>query len=345
MLRRKPKDKKKNPKIKGVNTGITTLNMAITGHPRIGILDGHYYLFVGDSQAGKTWVSHTILAEASINPNYDDYRLIYDDVEGGALMDMERFFGKRLVERMEVQHSETLEQSYDSIDDALERGEKFILIQDSNDALDVEADIKKTNTLRKKRKEGTQEKESGTYGTAKAKLNSTRLRSFIPKLKKSGSILIIISQTRENLGFGFETKTRAGGKALRFYATIELWLSIKGKIKKTIKGKQRGIGILSEIRIKKNRVQGKDQTCWVPIYYTAGIDDVGANVQWLVDENHWKKAKGGISAPEFDFVGSQDNLIQLIEEDERERELQKLVRDVWREIERQSEVKRKNKYK
>ena len=62
------------------------------------------------------------------------------------------------------------------------------------------------------------DQEGGSYGTEKAKINSERLRPVVNALRKNGSILILISQSRDRIGFGakFDPKTRGGGNAPTF---------------------------------------------------------------------------------------------------------------------------------
>lgn len=354
-LKRMLRKKKKKDSFKRtdyVSTGSTILDLSCTGHIGCGFKKGHYYLLVGDSMSGKTWISHTILAEASINKSFDDYRFIYNDSEGGALMDIRKYFGRNLYKRLEPPdgtrkdpiYSDSVEHLYDSIDDALEEGTPFIFIQDSMDALNTEADEKKLKELKRAREKGKIDTQTGTYALSKPKINSSRLRSLMSKLRKTGSILVILSQTRDNIGFGFETQTRAGGRSLTFYATFELWLSVRERIKKTVKGRPRTIGTLSKVRVKKNRVQGKDRTAHIPIYYSSGIDDVGGNISWLIEEKHWSGTKAKVKAPEFDFDGTIEKLVQKIEEEEEEKTLKKLVSSVWNEIEEGCQVERKNKY-
>ena len=76
-----------------VSTGCTLLNLACTDRPDVGFLKGHYYYLVGDSASGKTWLTLSCFAEASLNPAFKDYRFVFDDVENGALMDIEHYFG------------------------------------------------------------------------------------------------------------------------------------------------------------------------------------------------------------------------------------------------------------
>ncbi len=347
------KKKKKNLKARDfLSSGSTMVNLATTGMMYCCFKKGHYYWFVGDSASGKTWLALSCLAEACINENFDDYRLIYDGPEEGALMDISKYFGDKVLERLEPpagtkdnpEYSEMVDDVFDHIQDAVDQGEPFIYILDSMDAVAAMEDRLKAKELRKARKSGR--KVTGSYGMQKAKTNSIRMRDVVTGIKKTGSIVIIISQTRDNAGFGsqFEPKTAAGGRALKFYATLEMWTSIKKKIKKTVKKKPRTIGILTKVRIKKNRLTGKDRSIEVPIYYSVGIDDLGSCVDYLVSEEHWSGNETKVKAPEFDYSGSKEGLIQKIEEEGNEAELRSLVKQVWGEIESATEIKRKSRY-
>lgn len=336
-------------------TGITELNLACSDSVLRGLLKGRYYLIVGDSGSGKTWLAHTILAEAANHPTFKNYRLIYDNVEDGALMDIERYFGKRVAEAIEppqkVEEGEnlastTIEDFYYSVDDAVKQAEQtgtpFIYVLDSESSLTSAAEIDK---FEEQKKAARADKETaGSYGDGKAKIHSSSLRKLMTPLKRTGSFLFILSQTRDNIGFGFEKRTRSGGRALTFYAAIEMWMAKTGPIKKTVRGKPRQIGINAEVRVKKNRVTGKDRTVSFPIYHSFGIDDVGNCVDYLVREGLWKKVKNSIKATEIDFIGTREALIKHIEESNLEGQVSKLVGRVWKEIEEACEVPRKKKY-
>lgn len=338
---------KERPPTGWVSSGSTLINMAMTGKPSRGFATGWYSLFVGDSNSGKTWIALSTLAEASINQFFDDYALIYDNVENGAQMNIERYFGRRLADRIRGPagtrtnpvYSETTDDFYRNVRRNLNNG-PCIYVLDSMDALstveDEEVEVAKA--------EG--KKAKGSYGTTKAIDNSRGLRSITAKLRKTNSILIIISQTRHNIGFGaqFNPKTRAGGDALKFYAQLELWCSVKGQIKKKVREKDRQLGIEAGIHIKKNRITGRDRKVAVPIYHSVGIDDVGSCIDYLVDEGHWTESKKLIDASDFDFKGKREQLVEHIEENKSIRKLQLLVSKVWNEIEAECQVKRKSKY-
>jgi hypothetical protein len=117
-----------------------------------------------------------------------------------------------------------------------------------------------------------------------------------------------------------------------------------GKIHKTVRGEKRQIGVNCQIQIKKNRVTGKERKVDLPIFHSYGIDDVGSCVDYLLEEKHWTKTGQTITAKEFSFKGSRDNLITQIEENAQEKELRQIVAEVWNDIEEQCQLKRKKKY-
>lgn len=330
-----------------LSTGSTLLNLAITGHPNRGFKKGHYYFLVGDSMSGKSFLSRTCLAEASINPAFDDYRFIDDDVERGALMNFERYFGERAAQRREPPQaggcSDTVEDFYYNIDDALSVG-PCIYVLDSMDALSSKYEGQKFDERKKAARKGTTAK--GDYGDGKAKVNSSGIRTLMGRLDKTGSILIVINQTRDNIGAGlFEPKqTRSGGRALTFYAAVELWSSVGQKIKRKVREKDRVVGVNVRIQVKKNRITGRNRMVEIPIYYDTGLDDTGSMVNYLIAEGHWKGTENKVEAPEYEFRGTKEKLIRKVEEESLEDDLKQLTTEVWKEIEAACTVTRKNRY-
>ena len=336
-----------------VSTGSTLLNLACSDHPRVGFLMGGYYYLVGDSASGKTFLSLTCFAEACINPAFDNYRLIFDDVEGGALMNIRKFFGKAVEDRMEPPSlqkgfpvmSDTVESFYYHLYDALKGDRPFIYVLDSQDALTSDASDDKFQKRKNASESG--EEAAGSYGDGKAKFHSEHLRLVLSKIRKKKCILIIIGQTRDNLGFGFEKKTRSGGRALRFYANLEIWSSVAGKLKRLVRGRERTLGSKCLVELRKNRITGKigkDRSVVLPIYYDFGVDNVGSCVDFLVKEKHWKKASGTIEAPEVGASGTRSAIIQHIENRGMEKLLIKTTATVWRQIEAECSTTRKSRY-
>jgi len=361
-IRRKRKEVKLTSK-DFLSTGSTLLNLACTGFPDRGFAKGRYYFIVGDSISGKTWLSLTCLAEASINPNFDNYRFIYDNAEDGALMDIKRFFGKEVFRRIEPPHwneytgsnySSTIEDFYFNVDDAIKQGHAFIYILDSMDSLTSKVEAVKFDKTKKASRAGKET--TGSYGDGKAKVNAAMLRRVIGKsLLQSGSILIIINQTRDRINaLPFQSKkTRSGGHALEFYACLEIWSSIAGQITKIVKNKKRQLGVYCKIQVKKNRITGRDRTVIIPIFHSFGIDDIGNCVDFLIEEGYWKKITlitkkkttyNAINAKGLGIKCSRKRLIRRIEKEGLEKDLRELVSDTWDEIEEQCKIKRKKRY-
>lgn len=329
-----------------LSTGITLVNLALSGRHDGGVAKGTYVYFVGDSSSAKTWMCMNLMAEATLNSQFKDYQLVFDNAENGALMNIERYFGSRLAQRMSSPqggNSETTEEFYYHLDDALKQG-PCLYILDSMDSLDTKDDLEKYEQVKEAHRTGMEV--SGSFGMAQAKINSRNIKRFVSRLRATGSILFVISQTRDKINSPFPMKTRAGGKALKFYSHIEIWTSVKGDIKKTVRGKQRAIGSTILVDVQKNRLTGWDAyKVEVPFFRSFGLDDIGASVDYLVGEGHWKKPdKGPIIAPEFDVKGNREDIIKIIQSEGGEEDLAKLVQTVWQDIEKSCAVERINRY-
>lgn len=328
-----------------LSTGSTLLNLALTEKHYGGFIKGTYVLFVGDTDSGKTFICMTCLAEASINPAFDDYRFVLINKERGMLMDVEHFFGPRVAERLELKYCENLEDAYFEFDDMFQEGKPFICVVDSIDALSSEYEGKKFEQRKTAARKGTEAK--GDFGDGKAKIHSRNIRRILTGLEKSGSIIVFINQSRDNPNAGmFESsKTHSGGRAISFYATMKMWSSVVGSIPRTYKGKKRKIGIKTRIKVNRTRMTGKHREVEIPIYPSVGIDDIGSCVDYLVSEDHWTKSKSGvITAPDIDFEGQREKLIEHIEENDLEFDVHETVADVWKDIEAACQVKRKSRY-
>lgn len=347
-----------------VSSGSTLLNLALTDHPDCGWQKGKMANVIGDSSSGKTFLTLTTFAEASIDPKFDDFRLIMDDAEHANEFNLKKLFGSKVEKRIEPaarlksgedNPSELIEDFHGNLRNALKEGIPFIYILDSMDALDSEADQKKIeelHTARAKKQEAIEDgKElkgkdpAGSYGMAKAKKNSEILRDVTGKLEKSDSILLIISQTRDDINPAtFTTKTRSGGRALKFYATHELWTASGG----SLTSRDRVIGVKCKVKISKNKITGKVREVEFPIFYDYGIDDLGSMVDFLVTEKAWKKADGGQKIDPQGGLGlvaaTRAKLISDIENKGLINKLKFIVAEEWKAIEDSLKLDRRPKY-
>lgn len=345
-----------------VSTGSTLLNLALTDHPKCGWQRGKMANIIGDSSSGKTFLTLTAFAEASKDKRFDNCRLIFDDAEHANEFDVSNLFGDAVEERLEppeyasdgtVRNSTVIEDFHANVRAAAKEGSDFIYILDSMDALDSEDDQKKIDEMHthrlkmiKAEEDGKELKAlSGSYGMAKAKKNSQILRDIIGKIKKANGILLIISQTRDNIDpMSFSKKTRSGGKALKFYATHEVWTA-NGK---TIKVKERPVGVLCRVKVSKNKITGKVRDVEFPIYYEFGIDNIGSCIDFLIKEKIWSQAKGGTKIDTGDDLGmtpcTRTALIKAIETNNLESKLDRIVANAWKEIEDSLKQNRKKRY-
>lgn len=333
-----------------LSTGSTLLNLALTGRPEGGYVKGKYFFLVGDSRSGKTFLSMTCMAEAAKNPEFKDYELVYDNVEDGMLMEVAKFFGRSTAKRLRPPRkdkhgdpvfSSTIEDFYYHVDDLVHKGKPFIYVLDSMDALTSADEEKKFEEQKEAARRG--KKVVGSYGDGKAKKNSAGLRKLLRGLRKTGSILIIVSQTRDALNAMFgETKTRSGGRALRFYATAEFWSSVVGSVKKTVRGKSRKVGSYVKVQFKKNRLTGREDTVTLAFYPSVGLDDVGSCVDFLVEEGFWKAMNGVIKAEGIGIEGHRDKVIERCEE--RWTDFLELVEGEWQALAEEQAIRRKTRY-
>ncbi len=360
-----------------LSSGSTLLNLALSGTTYGAFAKGKYFWVVGDSSSGKTFLTLTAFAEASINPEFDNYDLIFDNAEDGALMNIEKFYGKKLANRLQPPrsrngvpvYSRTIEQFYYTLHDRLTlvesgKAQPFLYLLDSMDALSSKAEMEKFNKKANAAVSGAVV--AGDYGDGKAIVNSRNIRTLTGRLRDTKCMAIILGQTRDKLNAGLfdpDKQTVAGGRALKFYASWQIWLSVGRELHKEVNGNKREIGIISHLKIRKNRLTGKNWNVDVPIYWSTGIDEVGSMVDFLIDEKHWNSGQsdqpvsknpddkkkpdrksGKIIAPEFNFEGPRIKLIRHIEDNNLELDLRTTVAEVFQEIEDACVVHRKPRY-
>lgn len=328
-----------------LSLGDPLLNLCVTGDYRYGIGPGKYMFYCGASSSGKTFITLTMLAEAARMPEYDDYEFWLIDQEHGANMDMARYFGKKMANRLQTITFETLEQMYDWHTAKQKAGTKSIVILDSFDSLKSEKRHAKQDEQAKQREQGKDV--SGTFGMDEPKLHSARLPDLVADVARTGSIFVGISQIRDNPDAGLygPKTTRSGGHAVKFYATLEIHTTCGAKLTKEINGKKRAWGVKSHVKVLKNRVNGKERQADLIFVPDVGIDSVGTAVEFLIEEKAWAATGGRIACPMYpDKAYYKEALIQKIEADGREDELYSAMQDCWDSIEEQLKVERKSKY-
>lgn len=343
-----------------VPTGSATFNLECSGRVEGAFSIGKMVNLIGDSHAGKTLFALTILAECARDDRFVNYRFIYDDVETANEFDLPYLFGESVADRIEepgenidengLKRSETIEDFNDNLARVFKDERPAIYILDSFDALTSEAAIEKDEDNRKKREKGNQI--TGSYGDGKAKKASEMFSQRIKQLAKHKSVLIIISQTRDNIGFGamFNPKTRSGGRALKFYAFHEVWLACG---KKTKEGK-RVVRTDVQAKITKNKLTGRHGEAYFPILFDYGVDNISSCMDFLTDEGNWSGTKRNLNSQGFipkkldskkkEVYRSYNETIEYIEKNDLEDDLFALCQETYDRVIDGLRPNRKRKY-
>ena len=254
--------------IESIPTGSLALDIAlgIGGVPKGRIIE-----IYGPESSGKTTISLSIIAEAQ--------KL------GGAaaFIDAEHALDPTYAKKLGVNTDELIVSQPDTGEQALEIVEALVrsnaidvLVVDSVAALVPRAEI---------------EGEMGdSHIGLQARLISQALRKLTAAINKSNCIVIFINQLREKIGIMFgNPETTAGGRALKFYASVRLDIR---KID-TIKNGDTFLGNRARVKVIKNKVASPFKQAEFDIMYNEGISkegnlvDVGVNEEIVQKSGAW----------------------------------------------------------
>ena len=343
-------------------TGSTLLNLALAENPYGGWARGSIANVIGDSHAGKSFLAWQTLADMANGESFDEYNLFYDDCESAMRFNVDKLFGNA-TERVrygEDFNSSLVENCFFRIKDLL-RGNKsrkplrMVYVVDSLDGLSSKEEVDKKESEIGKR----------DYPD-KPRILSEQLKQVAALVGETQSLVMVISQTRQNIGVMFGAKKRrSGGDALRFYSTHEMWLAVKGRIKV----KERDVGTNIRIRVSKNKLTGKQREVELPILVDYGIDDLGSIVDWMVAERFWvpiKKEKDKAAAkswtPDDDeekrqnepkvyktaadlgFNGTREEIVRGVEGRGLQDDLRQIVAECWMDVEAELASNRRPRY-
>lgn len=135
----------------------------------------------------------------------------------------------------------------------------------------------------------------------------------------------------------------SGGHAIKFHASLRLYISRSGKIEKQKKIKtgktiKKVIGVESAVQVVKSSVDEPFKKVPLFIVFNVGIDDIRGNLVWLKDVTRNSK----YPAVDKEYANIYD-AIAYIEKENLEKELREDVIDMWEEIEEEFRMERKKK--
>jgi RecA/RadA recombinase len=338
-----------------ISSGNTHLNLALSGTPYGAYRKGTMVNIIGDSHTGKTVLALAGLGSAINNPEFDDYIKVYDEPEHALQINVAKMFSPKIHAAIDYGYrSKTVEEFRNNYFSLINAGKKVIYVLDSFDSLSSDAEVARISAAAKGNKE------KGSYKTEKAVVCSELFRVTTAPLEETGSILIIVSQTRQNIGFGamFSPKTRNGGDALDFYAHDIFWLSRLKKIIVSKELKDFPIGADIGIKCTKNKISGKQRVAKISIYNDYGLDDIGSFVNFLITEKVFipnasrftaveLKADKEMNKTDYSLFGQQlkkNEIIPYIEKHDLEEKVIDLMANKWTEIEEKCRIKRKPRW-
>lgn len=258
-------------KLPFVRTGCAVFDEVLGG----GWVLGRIANIVGDRSSGKTLLA--IEACANFHSAYPTGKIKYAESESAFDETYAEALGMPIgvVDFGHDKPMRTVEDWYNDMVSFLDAREEDkcpgLYILDSFDALSDDAEM-------------AREIDKGSFGAGKAKKSGELFRKLVARIECMNVLLIVVSQIRDKLNVTFgETKTRSGGRALDFYCSHIVWLAEIGKIKKTIGGIERVVGVNVKVNCKKNKVGLPFRSCEYPILFGFGIDDLTACVEWLLD--------------------------------------------------------------
>src|SRR5438874_6586479 len=177
------------------------------------------------------------------------------------------------IEDLLVSQPDTGEQALEIVEILVRSGAVDIVVIDSVAALVPKAEI---------------EGEMGdSHVGLQARLMSQALRKLTGSISKSNTTVVFINQIRMQIGVMFgNPETTAGGRALKFYASVRLDIRRIA----TLKEGDQAVGNRTKVKVVKNKVAAPFREAEFDIVYNEGISREGELIDFGVDKGVIEKA-------------------------------------------------------
>lgn len=182
---------------------------------------------------------------------------------------------------------------------------------------------------------------------------STMLRRITRHIRRHNILLVFTNQIRDNMDAGmFGPKTKStGGHAPKFYTDIRVELRFRG----LIKAGDAILGKYVEAKVVKSSLDVEYRTATLRMVFNYGLDDLGANVEWLHQQGGLSTLPDGTKARAGSYIigdycippnvpgGAFRIAIDHIEKNNLEAVIREQVVDTWRKLEAEARPARKDK--
>lgn len=328
-----------------VSTGSLLLDLAISGlKTRYGGLPGGVLVEIfGDSGTGKT----TILGEIAGSVQRRGGEVRFKDPEARLDPDYCKLMGIRY-NPDDFSYPNTITEVEESIIGPLViKDKKTVRLHDKAwrpkpEQIHCEADDSLSALCSRMEVE-----QGDKMGQRRALDFSIMFRMIARHIKKHNILMVCSNQIRDNIdptGKGWGPKTRtSGGHAIKFYSSVRIELRLVGRLKKD----KHPIGKQIEAFIFKNSLDIEWRVAPIRILFGYGIDDIGANLQWLKDNDGFTHPTDPSKTPGYVVGGKNfqalDNAIAHVEQNNLEQVIRDQVADLWYKMEMAARPQRKEK--
>jgi recombination protein RecA len=272
-----------------ISTGSIGLDLAlgVGGVPR-----GRVVEIYGPESSGKTTLALTIIANAQRAGG----NAVMIDAEHA----LDASYAQKLgvdIANLHVAQPDTGEEALEIADHLVRSGAVDVVVVDSVAALVPRAEI---------------EGEMGdSHVGLQARLMSQALRKLTGSISKSRTTVIFINQIRMMIGVMFGSpETTAGGRALKFYASVRLDIRRIA----TLKEGDNAVGNRTRVKVVKNKVAAPFREAEFDILYNEGISREGELLDFAVEKNLVQKAGTWMSFGEDRLGQGRENARMFLKE-------------------------------